>query len=203
MVEKGCVWSEGISTDDPLMVVANEWFTPNWKVWSCTVVASPDKVPIGWLNTDWIVVLSVACENVWEADDGFYWECKVGFIKAVKRLLDRDVTLCKVEAHSGLVQEVWISENDVKLVICNVELKSDWFERAGKIIRDWSVGIRVTVNCNVEICDGLRRDSPRVSVETMLIESLNKFGILPKTTRHPTNLVVAGHFSCLKNINCS
>ena len=136
VVEKGSLWNEEISIDDPLMVVVNEWFTPNRKEWGCTVVASPDKVAIGWLNVDWIVVLSVACENVWEVNDCSSWECKAGVIKAGTGSLDPDVRLCKVETISGLLQEVWIAEDDVKLVLRNVELKKDLFERAGKIIRD-------------------------------------------------------------------
>ena len=162
VVEKDCVWIEGISIDDLLMVVVNDWFTPNWKEWGCTVVASPDKVAIGWLNVDWIVVLSVACDKVWEADDCSDWECKVEVIKIVTGSFDRDVTPCKVEAPSGLLEEVGVAEDD------NVELKSDRFEWAGNVIRDWSVGVQVAVLCDVEICDGLKC----VSVEIVLIESL-------------------------------
>ena len=202
-VEKGCVSSEGISIDDPLMVVVNEWFTPNWKEWGCTVVVSPDKLAIGWLNVDWIVVLSVACDNVWEADDCFDWECKVGVIKVVTGSFDRDVMLCKVEALNGLLQEVWVAEDDVKLVFRNFELKSDRFERAGKVIQDWSAGIRVAVLCNVKICDGLKRDSPRVSVETVLIESLNKFEVTSESNSSSNKSSGCRPYSCSKNINCS
>ena len=87
-------------------------------------------------------------------------------------LFDRDVTLWKVKALSNLLQEVWVAEDDVKLVFHEVELKSDLFKHAGKVIRDWSVGIRVAVVCNVEIFHGLERDSPGVSIETVLVESL-------------------------------
>ena len=111
VVENGCVWSEGIFIDDPLMVVVNDWFTPNRIESSCTVVASPDGD--GWLNVDWVVVLSVASDNVWEADDCCDWECKVGIIMLLTGSLDWDVTLCNVEALSGLLLEVWIAEGDL------------------------------------------------------------------------------------------
>ena len=203
VVEKCCVWSKEISTDDPLMVVVNDWFTPYWKVRGCTVVASPDKVAVGWLNVDWIVALFVACDNVWEADDCCDWQCKVVVIKEVTGLFDRDVTLWKVEALSNLLQEVWVAEDDVKLVFHEVELKSDLFKQAGKVIRNWSVGIRVAVLCNVEIFDGLEHDSPGVSIETVLVESLNKFGITSKNNLSSNKSSGWGPFSCSKNINCS
>ena len=63
MVEKGCVWGGGISIGDPLMVVVNDCFTSYRKERGCTAVASPDEVAIGWLNVDWIVVLSASCEK--------------------------------------------------------------------------------------------------------------------------------------------
>ena len=113
VVENGCVWSEGISIDDPLMVVVNDWFTPNRKESGCTVVAPPDKVAIGWLIVDWVVVLSVAWDNIWEADDCCDWEYKVGVIMLVTGSFDWYVTLCKVEALSGLLLEVWIAEDEV------------------------------------------------------------------------------------------
>ena len=202
VVEKGCVWSEGISIDDPLMVVVKDWFTPNRKESGCTVVTSSDNVAIGWLNVDWIVVLPVACDNVWEADDCSDWECKVGVIMVVTGSFDREVTLCKLEPLSGLLLEVWVAEDDVKLVFRNVELYSDRFERAGKVILDWSVGIWVAVLCNVEIWDGLKRDSPRVSVEIVLIESPNKFGVTSKNKSSSNKSSGCGPFFCTKNINC-
>ena len=111
VVENGSVWSEGISIDDPLMVVVNDWFTPNRIESGCTVVASPDGD--GWLNVDWVVVLSVACDNVWEADNCCDWESKVGIIMLVTGSFDWDVTLCNVEALSGLLLEVWIAKDDL------------------------------------------------------------------------------------------
>ena len=111
VVENGSVWSEGISIDDPLMVVVNDWFTPNRIESGCTDVASPDGD--GWLNVDWVVVLSVACDNVWEADDCCDWESKVAIIMLVTGSFDWDVTLCNVEALSGLLLEVWIAEDDL------------------------------------------------------------------------------------------
>ena len=117
VVEKGCVWSEGISTDDPLMVLVNDWFTPNLKEWGCTVVTWPDTIAIGWLSVDWIVVLSVACDNVWEADDCSDWEYKVALIKVATGSFDWDVIFCKVEAPSGLLQEVCVAEDNVKFFV--------------------------------------------------------------------------------------
>ena len=54
VVENGCVWSEGISLDDPLMVAVNDWFTPSQIEPGCTVVASPDGD--SWLNVDWVTM---------------------------------------------------------------------------------------------------------------------------------------------------
>ena len=90
---------------------------------------------------------------------------------------DCDVILCKVAALSDLLQEVWVAEDDVYLVFRDVELICDWFERAGKVIRDWSVGIGVAFVYNVEICNSLEHDLRGVSVEIVLIESLNRFGV--------------------------
>ena len=79
------------------MVIVNDWFTPYWKESGSTIVASPDKVAIDWLNVDWIAVLSAACDNVWEADHCSNWECKWEVMKVVTGSFDCDVTLCKVE----------------------------------------------------------------------------------------------------------
>ena len=166
-------------------------------------MTSPDTIAIGWLSVDWIVVLSVACDNVWEADDCSDWEYKVGVIKVVTGSFDWDVIFCKVEAPSGLLQEVCVAEDNVKLVFRNVELKSDWFEQAGKVFRDWSVGIWVAVLCNIETCDGLKHGSSRVSVEIVLIESLNKFGVTSKSNSSSNKSSGWGSFSCSKNILCS
>ena len=113
------------------------------------------------------------------------------------------VTLCKVWALSGLLQEVWAAEDDVKLVFRNVKLKSDWFERFGKVIREWSIQFPVAVFCNVEICDGLECNSPGVFVEIVLIESLNKFGVTSKNNSSSNKSSGWRPFSCSKTINCS
>ena len=47
--------------------------------------------------------------------------------------------------------------------------------KAGKAIRDWSKGIPVAVPCDVELSGSPECNSPGVSLEIVLVESLNKY----------------------------